>query len=111
MTFSSELQIENAVARITLKGELDGLVAKEFSADIEKAAAAKVRVLALLMDGLEYMASAGIRVLVFAMQRMGPNVPIFVIGAQPSVLETMQMTGLLTSVKVLDQYDPAIVEA
>ncbi len=111
MAFTSTLEIVNGIARITLSGELDASVAPQFRAQIEQAAQAQVKRLALLMQELSYMASAGLRVLAFAKQKMGANVDIYMIGVQESVLETLTMTGMRNSVILLDTYDAAQIEA
>lgn len=110
MAFKSELEIVNNVAKITLSGELDAAAAPAFRADVEKAAGVKVKAVALLMSGLEYMASAGLRALVFAKQKMGTQVEIYMIGLQESVMETITMTGFQNSVTFLDEYDAAKIE-
>lgn len=110
MTFQSTLEIVNNVAKITLSGELDAAVAPVFRADVEKAAAEKVKAVALLMKDLEYMASAGLRALVFAKQKMGTQVEIYMIGLQEPVMETITMTGFQNSVTFLDEYDAAKIE-
>ncbi len=110
MAFKSVLVINNGVARITLSGELDAAAAPTFRADVEKAAAEKVRAVALEMKDLEYMASAGLRALVFAKQKMGPATEIFMIGLQEMVMETITMTGFQNSVTFLDAYDAARIE-
>jgi anti-sigma B factor antagonist len=110
MAFKSMLEIVNNVAKITLTGELDASAATTFRADVEKAAEAKVKAVALLMSGLEYMASAGLRALVFAKQKMGTQVEIYMIGLQEPVMETITMTGFQNSVTFLDEYDAAKIE-
>lgn len=50
------------------------------------------------------MASAGLRVLVFAKQRMGRDVAIYVIGATGPVLNTMQMSGFHQAVYLQESY-------
>lgn len=110
MAFQSTLEIVNGVARITLVGELDAAAAPAFRADIEKAAAQKVKAVALLMKDLEYMASAGLRVLVFAKQKMGAAVTVYMIGVQELVTQTIEMTGFQRSVVMLPEYDAAQIE-
>jgi anti-anti-sigma factor len=110
MAFKSTLEIVNGVAKITLSGELDALAAPTFRADVEKAAAAKVKAVALFMKDLEYMASAGLRALVFAKQKMGPQTEIYMVGLQETVMETITMTGFQNSVTFLDEYDAVKVE-
>lgn len=101
---------ENGVAKITLIGKLDAGTAGQFQAHIEEAAENKVKRIALLLEGLSFMASAGLRMLVFAKQKLGSSVDIYVIAAQEQVVETIEMTGLNHSVIMLDTYDAAEIE-
>ncbi len=111
MIFESSLEMEpNGIAKITLVGELDASVAGDFKTRIEEAAAQNAKKLVLLMSGLEYMSSAGLRALVFAKQKMGTAVTIYVVGAQPGVMEPIRQTGFHHSVIVLDDYDASVIE-
>lgn len=111
MSLESSLEMTaNGVAKIILTGKLDASNADQFKQLIEAAAAKQVKRIALLLKGLTYMASAGLRTLVFAKQKLGSAVDIYVIAAPEQVVETLEMTGLNYSVIMLDAYDPAIVE-
>jgi anti-anti-sigma factor len=111
MAFNISLAMtDKGIAKITLSGDLDGSVAPEFRTEIENAAAQNAQRLVLLMKDLEYMSSAGLRVLVFAKQKMGSEVDIYVIGAQEQVMEPITMTGLYHSLIILDEYDAAEIE-
>lgn len=111
MAFDVSLDMtDQGIAKMTLSGELDASVAPAFRAEIESAAAQQAKRLVLLMHDLEYMASAGLRALVFAKQKMGGDVDIYVVGAQESVVETIRMTGFHYSVVMLDEYDAAEIE-
>ncbi len=103
--------LDKSIARITLAGELDASTALAFQKEVEKAAQQKARRLVLVVKDLEYIASAGLRVLVFAKQKMGAGVDVYVIGAQEQVTETIRKTGLQNSVVALPEYDAAVVEA
>jgi anti-anti-sigma factor len=105
MAFSVTAKIlEDGTAELSLSGELDASVANEFKAAVEKAAAEKAKKLVLNMKDLEFMSSAGLRVLVFAKQKMGTNVDIYVIAAQDAVRDTIEMTGFHHSVIMQDEY-------
>ena len=106
MAFSVTSKIlEDGTAELSLFGELDASVANEFKSAVEKAAADKAKRLVLNMKDLEFMSSAGLRVLVFAKQKMGTNVDIYVIGAQDAVRDTIEMTGFHHSVIMQDEYN------
>ena len=103
--------LDKGIAKITLAGELDASTAPQFQKEVEKAAQQKARRLVLVVAALEYIASAGLRVLVFAKQKMGSSVDVYVVGAQEQVMETIRKTGLHNSVVSLKEYDAAVIEA
>ena len=110
MSFSVTSESKNGIAQFTLVGELDAAAASSSRRAIEQAAASQPKRVVLIMDALTYMASAGLRTLVFAKQKMGANVDIYVIGVQEAVRETIEMTGFHHSVIMLDTYDAAEIE-
>jgi len=107
MAFTADLQMQDGTATVTLAGELDAAVAPLFREKVEAAAAEQATRLVLVMRDLEYMSSAGLRALIFAKQKMGSGVDIYVVAAQESVLETLEMTGFSNSVIVQDEYNAA----
>jgi anti-anti-sigma factor len=100
------------IAKITLAGDLDASTAQVFKEAVEKAAAANPQRLILMMEKLDYMASAGLRVLLFAKQKMGEHTDLYLVGAQEGVEGTIKKTGFDQSAFVvsLSEYDPAKVE-
>jgi len=110
MAFTCSLLVEDRIAKITLTGELDAASAGGFRDRIAEAASQNPRALVLMMEGLEYMASAGLRTLIFAKQKMGTGVDIYVIGAQESITETLEQTGFQNSVISLATYETATIE-
>jgi anti-anti-sigma factor len=109
MAFNSAREVSGKIGKITLTGELDASAAPTFRVDIEAAAGAGVKKLVLMMAGLNYMASAGLRALVYAKQKMGADTDIYIVAAQDSIRETLELTGFQTSVVVLDTYDAAAI--
>lgn len=111
MAFTVTLEMtKQGIAQLTLAGELDGSVAGEFKDKVQEAADRQAKRLVLIMNDLEFMSSAGLRVLVFAKQKMGSNVDIYMVGIQDEVLEPIKMTGLDRSVIFLDVYDADEIE-
>ena len=110
MAFHATLTIDSGIAKITMSGQLDASMAPIFQKEVERAAAQKVKRLVLLMSELEYIASAGLRVLVFTKQKMGPGVDIYVVSAQQQVMDTLQMTGFDQSIIAIDTYEAGMIE-
>ncbi|WP_313951973.1 STAS domain-containing protein [Accumulibacter sp.] len=104
MTLSINVEMKDREAWITLDGELDAAVAGEFRQAIEQVAPQKPEKLVLFVSKLQFMASAGLRVLVFAKQQMGREVSIHVVGASGPVLNTLHMSGFDQSVYVQESY-------
>ena len=111
MAFSATLATTESTATITLAGELDASSAPAFREEVEKAASQGARRLVLMMSDLEYMASAGLRVLIFAKQKMGAQVDIYVVGAQEPILDTLRKTGFHHSVILQETYEADAVGA
>ena len=110
MAFDATLETSGNIATIALSGELDANSAGVFRTRVEEAAASNPDKLVLMMEDLSFMASAGLRVLIFAKQKMGSEVDVFVVAPQEPVRETMEMTGFHHSVIMLDAYDAAEIE-
>lgn len=105
MTFTATLENRDNNAIIKLAGDLDGSTAAEFKAQVEAAAANQPKQLVLDMTDLDYMASAGLRVLIFAKQKMGQDIGIYIVSPQELVLSTIEKTGFHHSVRIVDKYE------
>lgn len=92
-------------ARIALSGELDGSTAPALREAVDKALAGKPAELHLQLEHLTFMASAGLRILIFAKQKQ-PDLRITLIKPQPAIVDTLQKTGFADSVYVVDS-EPA----
>lgn len=105
MALSISAETKDGVARLVLEGELDATVANDFRQAIEAAAAENPTRLVLFLEQLTFMASAGLRMLIFAKQKMGSDVGIYIVKAQPPVVRTLEMSGFHRSVYLRDEYD------
>lgn len=103
MAFTVSSEVQGDVAKVTLAGDLDGSSAQIFKEEIEKLPMDGLKRLVLLMQDLDYMASAGLRVLIFAKQKL-THIDLYVVGAQEMVLDTIEKTGFHHSVIVQAEY-------
>jgi stage II sporulation protein AA (anti-sigma F factor antagonist) len=92
------------IAKITLVGEIDSLSAREFQKEIERMAVEAPDELVLMVEKLDFISSAGLRVLIFAKQKMGTNLAVYIVKAQESVVDTLEKTGLQHSFNIVDHY-------
>ncbi|TDE17507.1 anti-sigma factor antagonist [Dyadobacter psychrotolerans] len=104
MAFKIETVIEEQTARMTLHGELDSLSARVFMTEIEKLSGQPIEVLVLDMEDLDFMSSAGLRVLIFSKQKIGTHLAIYIVKPQELIVDTLEKTGLHHSVTIVDQY-------
>jgi anti-anti-sigma factor len=87
---------------VVLSGELDAAAAPEVRIVIEQVLAVKPGKLVLYVEQLRFMASAGLRILIFAKQKQ-PEVQIYLIKPQAPIVETLKKTGFYESVYVLEE--------
>jgi anti-anti-sigma factor len=103
------LDIQSAVdaktARIALTGELDASSAPALRETVDKVLSGKPTQLVLQVEKLSFMASAGLRILIFAKQKQ-PNLKIYLIKPQPAIVETLHKTGFYDGVYVTEN-EPA----
>jgi anti-anti-sigma factor len=101
MPLEMNSKIDGATARLVLAGELDGASAPSVRDAVEQILGRKVRRLVLEVERLNFMASAGLRIIIFAKQRQ-PDLKIFVVRPQAPLVETLKKTGFYDAVYVQD---------
>jgi anti-anti-sigma factor len=104
MAFKIDSLVVGSVATLTLVGELDSLSARVFQTEIEKLSTKSITALVLDMEKLDFMSSAGLRVLIFSKQKIGVGLAIFILKPQELIIDTLEKTGLHHSVTIVDQY-------
>jgi anti-anti-sigma factor len=93
--------LDGTTARITLAGELDGSSAPSLREAVDKILGSKPDQLVLSVEKLTFMASAGLRILIFAKQKQ-PNLKIYVVKPAASIVDTLHKTGFFDGVHVTD---------
>jgi anti-anti-sigma factor len=107
MAFEITTVVSDTVAEMRLSGRLDANTVARFEQELKALAPARPTRLVLYMGGLSFLASAGIRALTFAKQRLlGPKLTIYVIAPQEGPLGTLRDTGMHRSVIISDVYPP-----
>jgi len=93
---------EGKSARLTLAGELDGASAPAVRDAVDKVLQSRPERLVLAVEKLTFMASAGLRILIFAKQKQ-PTLKIYLVKPQETVVDTLQKTGFYQSVYIVDR--------
>ena len=94
------------VSKVKLHGHIDASIAPALMEELKPLIAQKdkVKKLVFYADELEYIASAGIRAVVFAKQKLGGKVQVYLIGASETVLDVFKMTGIDKFLTVQDSF-------
>jgi anti-anti-sigma factor len=101
MALDIQSAVEASTARIVLAGELDGSTAPALRETVDKVLSGKPDRLVLHVENLSFMASAGLRILIFAKQKQ-PSLKIYLVKARPSIVDTLHKTGFYDGVYVTD---------
>ncbi len=84
----------NGVVKVELIGRLDATNAEGLQEELKKLVGQKIARLVFMASSLEYISSAGLRVIIFAKQKIGVDAEIFLVGAQEAILNVITMSGL-----------------
>ena len=84
--------IEDGVAKINLEGRLDTVTAPEFETEL-KDTIADVKNLVLDFEKLEYISSAGLRVLLAAQKMIGQEGSMKLVNVNDIIMEIFDVTG------------------
>ncbi len=93
--------VDGNTARIALTGELDGSTAPALRTEVDQVLSGKPAQLVLQVEKLSFMASAGLRILIFAKQKQ-PTLKIYLVKPQPAIVDTLHKTGFYDGVYVTD---------
>jgi anti-anti-sigma factor len=102
MPLQMSSSVEGKTARLNLGGELDGASATSVRDAVEYVLQSRPERLVLAVEKLTFMASAGLRILLFAKQKQ-PDLKIYIVKPQEVIVDTLKKTGFYQSVYVVDR--------
>lgn len=95
---------EEDILKVTIKGKLDAVKAPELMDEFKRYMNQGIGKIVFYGENMEYMSSAGLRTLIFAKQKLGSNVDVYLIKPQEAVLEVINMSGLDSFLKIADTF-------
>lgn len=98
------VECRNDIAQITLEGRVDANTAPVLSDELKKLIGTPTKRIVFMARELEYISSAGLRAILFAKQKIGEDTEVFLIAAQPTVLEVIKMSGFDSFVIIQDSF-------
>jgi len=101
MSLDIQSAVDGSIARIALTGELDSSTAPALREVVERVLGEKPALLVLQVEQLSFMASAGLRILIFAKQKQ-PGLRIYFVRPMPTIVDTLHKTGFYDGVYVTD---------
>jgi anti-anti-sigma factor len=99
------VNMDNEVLNINLKGMLDAKNAPALSDELKKYLSTTVKKIIFYVNELEYISSAGLRVIIFTKQKIGDVAEVVMVGVQEDVLDVIRMSGLDSMMTITDSYD------
>ena len=92
------------VVKVELCGRLDATNSEGLQADLKQFTGKNIAQLVFLAKDLEYISSAGLRVIIFAKQKIGVDAHIFLVGASEAILNVIRMSGLDNFMTIKDTW-------
>lgn len=86
---------------VVLKGRLDATVAPQLHTEMAKMEGTDIKKVTFDVKDLEYIASAGLRVIIFTKQKLGADTQIFMKDVNDSVMQVLEMTGCNNFVTII----------
>lgn len=92
--FEFDISTVDEVVNVELKGHLDANNAYPLMEEMKKLIGTKVKELRYKVAGLNYISSAGLRVIIFSKQKIGYDADVIMEQPQEAVLSVIEMSGL-----------------
>jgi anti-anti-sigma factor len=105
METNFSINYENKVVKVTLSGSLDAKRAPELADEIKKLVGKDIEKIVFFAKDLEYISSAGLRVIIFSKQKIGTDIKLYMVGATDDVLDVIRMSGIDNIMEITDTYE------
>jgi len=92
-------------AKVVLSGRLDALSAPALQEELKKLIGQNIEALVFYANDLEYISSAGLRVIIFAKQKISAEAKVYFIGGREAVVSVLKMSGLDTFMSIQPTYN------
>lgn len=99
----------NGVTVVSVGGEIDLSTAPAFEAAIAGALAEKPTVLVIELSAVQFLASAGLRILVATQEKLSKSAQVAVVASSPVTSRPIELTGLDKVISLYPTLDDALL--
>ena len=99
--FTFDMNKNGTEVLVTLKGRLDGVVAPKLHEEMSAIYGETITKVTFDAKELEYISSAGLRVIVFVKQKLGDSVQLCLKDASAEIKSVMELTGFSNFVDMI----------
>lgn len=99
-------KFENGIVEVTLEGKLDAIAAPKLADYLKGLVGQNVSKVVFHAANLTFISSAGLRVIVFAKQKLGAAVDVYLIKPPQEVVDVINMTGFEGFLTIQDSFQP-----
>ena len=99
--FTFDMNKNGTEILVTLKGRLDGVVAPKLHEEMSTIYGETITKVTFDAKELEYISSAGLRVIVFVKQKLGDSVQLCLKDASSEIKSVMELTGFSNFVEMI----------
>ena len=100
-----QVTYKGGIAKAELTGRLDASSAPTLQNALKEILGEKIDNLVFMVKDLEYISSAGLRVIIFTKQKIGVDAKLYLIQPQDTVLEIIKMSGLDNFMIIQDSFE------
>jgi anti-anti-sigma factor len=87
---------------VEVTGEFDAILAKEVQNALEKCRDREIDAVAFDFKNTTHIASSGLRVIIFARERIRPGIQVSIVEARDIVLDVIKMSGIDSFVTLME---------